>query len=186
MKELGRMDEKSKLFLQINENRPAIMAVIVAMVRDFNVSDDIFQDTIVEILENAERVQGAGNFLLYAKGIARNMVLRHWRDKKKLPVTTDQSVLEILADAASEETPQEAWHREKIGLRHCLDKLPEPRRKLFVLRYGRNLKGDQLAKEAGVNISSLRTTLARIRQLLRECIDSFILRSEQEGLAGES
>ena len=39
--------EKFDAFLGITENRSKIMAVIVAMVRDFHLAEDLFQQTVL-------------------------------------------------------------------------------------------------------------------------------------------
>lgn len=47
--------------------------------RDFDQAEDIFQDTMLQFLNNKDKFNLDADFLLWAKGIARNMVRRHWK-----------------------------------------------------------------------------------------------------------
>ena len=164
--------EHYRSFLNITENRAKIMSVILAMVRDFEVAEDLFQETVLQILEVSDRFDPAKEFVPWACGIARNMVRRYWRRQKTQPSTIAQELLEGLAQIVVDEGDTDVWRKEQAALRRCLEKVPERTRTLFVLRYGHNCKGQELARRAQFNAGSIRTTLARLRNQLRQCIDS--------------
>ncbi len=167
------MDQKDKIFLLITKNRSALMAVIVAMTRDFDAAEDIFQDTVLEIIRHADRYQPDREFLPWARGIARNMVRRFYRLKAKNPALMSEEQMEAVADViCAEDDKPEAWEEVRTALQVCLQRLTERNRKIFLLRYGLNLKSSALAERAGAHQASLRTTLMRIRQFLRKCINS--------------
>ena len=168
-------------FIRALKNRSAIMAVILAMVRDFDVAEDLFQETMLELVRHKERFDTDRDFLRWAKGVASNMSLRHLRNLYKRPVHLDHPALEAITELVMEEEPAAIWERERAGLQHCLERLPENRRRLFKLRYADNIKGDKLARKAGVRTSSLRTTLARVRRLLRSCVDAYVRRLSLTG-----
>jgi len=165
-----------KLLEEALKHRSVIMAVIVAMVRDFGAADDIFQDTVLQIAHSHDRFDESRDFLRWAKGIARNMALRHFDSKARQPMYVDQDLLEVLNEVMAEEPEPEPeiWEKERAGLHHCMQKLPEKNRVLIMLRYMENLRGMALAEKAGIQITSLRTTLARIRQALRDCVDQYL------------
>jgi RNA polymerase sigma-70 factor len=164
-------------FLGITENRSKIMAVIIAMVRDFDLAEDLFQQTVLEILRGADRFDPAREFLPWACGVARNVVRRHWRASERRPTLATQEVLDALAETALEEQDEDIWQAERAALYRCLDKLPERLRRLFLLRYGQNCKAEKLARLASFTPGSLRTTLARLRLKLRHCIATEIEQS---------
>jgi RNA polymerase sigma-70 factor len=161
-------------FLEITENRSKILAVIIAMVRDFDLAEDLFQQTVLEMLRAGDRFDPAREFLPWACGVARNVVKRHWRSAQRQPTLATQELLDSLAEMALEEQDEDLWKAERAALYRCLDKLPERLRRLFLLRYGQNYKADTLARLASFTPGSLRTTLARLRLKLRHCIVSEI------------
>jgi len=156
-------------FLNITENRSRILALIIAMVRDFEVAEDLFQETVMEILKSRDQFDPARRFTPWACGIARNVVRAHWRRQKRQPAS---GVSEMVADLAqvSVEGDSDLWRRERVALRRCLQKLPDRMRQLVLLRYGHNYKGGELARRAAYRQGSIRTTLARVRGQLRQCI----------------
>jgi RNA polymerase sigma-70 factor, ECF subfamily len=164
-------------FLSITENRSKIMAVIVAMVRDFDLAEDLFQQTVLEILRAADRFDPERDFLPWACGVARNVVRRHWQAAQRRPAPATQELLDSLAELAMEEQDEDIWQAERAALNRCLDKLPERMRRLFLLRYGHNQKADLLARLAAFTPGSLRTTLARLRLKLRQCINAEVEQS---------
>jgi RNA polymerase sigma-70 factor len=150
----------------------ALKGLIVAMVRDFDAADDIFQDTILEIARAGERFDAERDFLAWARGVGRNMVRRYWASARRTPAARDPAGLEAAAEAMLEEQDADAWEGERRALRSCMDRLSDRNRALMLERYGRNLKGPALAEKTGINPKSVRTTLVRLRQFLRRCIDA--------------
>ena len=163
-------DSQFQAFLSITENRSRIMAMIVAMVRDFEVAEDLFQETVLEILKSESRFDPTRSFTPWACGIAKNVVRQYWRRQQKEPTG---ALADIMADLAmvSTEGEDELWRHERVALRRCLQKLPDRMRKLLLLRYGHNCKGQELAERASFRQGSIRTTLARLRAQLRTCIE---------------
>jgi len=45
-------DRDFESYLKITENRTKLLSMIIAMVRDFDVSEDLFQETVLEILKS--------------------------------------------------------------------------------------------------------------------------------------
>lgn len=166
------MDDASfKAFLTINENRSRIFAVIVSMVRDFEIAEELLQETVLEILKCQDRFDPNRSFVPWACGIAKNVVLEHWRRQAKLPSSGVCDMVSDLALIASEEDT-DLWHRERMALRRCFQQLPERMQNLLLHRYGHNVKGKALAESASFPVGSIRTTLARLRSQLRSCIRS--------------
>lgn len=159
-------------FLSITENRSRILAVIVAMVRDFEVAEELFQETVIEILKSEPQFDPSRSFLPWACGIAKNVVQRHWRQQQHAPTSGLGELIAELAMVSCEGGGGDVWRQERIALRRCFQKLPQRMQRLLLLRYGHNIKGSELAKSASFRLGSIRTTLARLRCQLRQCIQS--------------
>ncbi len=144
------------------------MAMIIAMTGDFETAEDLFQETIVEILKSQTLFDFERSFIPWACGVARNVVHRYWKKKQN----TTKKYSGLIEDLArlSTEAENDIWRKERIALRHCLQKVPEHLRKLLLLRYGYNYKGRKLAEKADIRQGSIRTTLSRLRNKLRRCI----------------
>ena len=170
-------DQEFEAFLSITENRSRILAVIIAMVQDFAVAEDLFQETVLQILKSTHLYDQDRAFLPWACGIARNVVKRHWRTLKRQPASMAQEVLANLAELAVEDDP-DLWREERVALHHCLKKMPDRFQRLFVLRYAHNYKGRELSERADIRAGSIRTTLSRLRGKLRQCISTQIVISQ--------
>ena len=170
-------DQEFGAFLSITENRSRILAVIIAMVQDFAVAEDLFQETVLQILKSTHLYDQDRAFLPWACGIARNVVKRHWRTLKRQPASMAQEVLANLAELAVEDDP-DLWREERVALHHCLKKMPDRFQRLFVLRYAHNYKGRELSERADIRAGSIRTTLSRLRGKLRQCISTQIVISQ--------
>ncbi len=155
--------------LSLSEVRSRIFAVIVAMVHDYDLAEDLFQETIAEVLRSESRFDPTQSFAPWACGIARNVVRQHWRRAKNAPAT---GVCELLSELAEivEDAEDDRWRSERRSLRRCFQRLPDRMQQLLILRYGHNLKGKQLAESTTVRAGSIRTTLSRLRSQLSECV----------------
>jgi RNA polymerase sigma-70 factor len=163
-------EEKDEIYLKITRYRSRIMGVIIAMIRDFDAAEDVFQDTVVEILGSADRFDPSREFLPWANGIARNVVRRHYRIFSRRVSAVDVQNLEYLGSLMEKEREPDVWEEERKALRHCLEKVDSRNRKLLVLRYQENVKGKNLAERLGLSEKSVRTILHRVRNALRRCI----------------
>jgi len=141
------------------------------MVRDQDLAEDLFQETVIEILHSEDRFDPTRRFLPWACGIAKNVVQRHWRSQKQRPTSGQEDLIADLAMVGSE-GDDDLWKRERKALRLCIQSLPERMRRLLVLRYGHNIKGQALAESASLRAGSIRTTLSRLRWQLRQCIQA--------------
>ena len=143
--------------------------MIVAMVHDFDLAEELFQETVVEVLKSEENFDPTRRFLPWACGVAKHVVQRHWRRQQKMPTSGMNMNLAELAMVAVE-GDDELWRGEQLALRRCFKKLPPHLQRLLLLRYGQNVKGKHLAQQASIRLGSIRTTLARLRCQLRQCI----------------
>ena len=122
------------------------------------------------IIKSAHNFDSTRDFAPWACAIGRNVVRRHWRLQEKQPIAIEEDALSSLAEISADTSDPERWKDDRQALQVCLKKLPEPMRKLIVLRYGHNCKGSELAEKAEVKKGAIRTTLLRLRQKLRSCI----------------
>ena len=164
-------EESGSISLETVFHRSQIMATIMAMVRDYGEAEDIFQNTAVEIERTQDRFREGANFVPWARGIARNMVRRYYASRERFPVAVDMEDLEYIADVVEEAADAVPWEQESTALRHCLDRLSRRHQSLIQLKYAEGLDGRRVAARLGLSEKSIRTTVFRIREILRQCID---------------
>lgn len=151
-----------------------------------NVEDarDVCQDAFVQAMqwlqENPGRMPPKVNFPAWLRRIARNLVIdrfRHPALERQWPKARDASEDEEaryadwpdmrIADPAEQVSREE----EIEALRRCMEILPEPRRKVVILRDIEGHSYDRIAAEAAMPVNTVGVTLHRARKELRECVE---------------
>jgi DNA-directed RNA polymerase specialized sigma24 family protein len=123
-----------------------------------------------------------GNPIAYLRGVARNVHLESLRRNR----TVSQEVLPELADCvaqASSGTSQIEQLHECLD--RCLARLPSDKRSLLLRYYRgeRSAKIDgrlQLAQEEGVEVTTLRIQVFRLRKSVRRCVEGCTKAKEME------
>ena len=162
-------DSISRLFL---EQRHMLLSYIHALVRDGNVAEDIFQDVGVQVLKKEQTPAESRQFAAWCRGIARNLVLHHWRSKERSPVIVSERLLDALDLAYEESNPASELSKQRsIALADCLRSLPDHSREVVKMRYFEGLTSDQIGERVGRSAVAVRKMLSRIRGQLEECIE---------------
>lgn len=148
------------------------MAYLMAILRDFDAAEEVFQNAAVVIIEGATAGEPIRNFRAWAKEIVRRQALYRIRkqsqDRKLFrPVTPE---LFDAISAAFMEDDSEGPRREVQSLRKCLEKLPARQREMLVLRYERQQSFEQIGQTAGTTPGAAQRALSRIRLLLHDCV----------------
>jgi RNA polymerase sigma-70 factor (ECF subfamily) len=92
------------------------------------------------------------------------------RDRKRDRHLFDDDVLALLANEDTNSSHDEDERR--LALRDCLACLPDKHRRLIDRRYREEIPIRQLAVDHGKNESALKMAMMRIREVLRQCIES--------------
>ncbi|MFN3150246.1 sigma-70 family RNA polymerase sigma factor [Bremerella sp.] len=151
------------------EAQPVVSQYVESLVSDIWAARDIVQNTSVALLLKFEQYDPARPFLPWALGVAKFEILGNRRDHARSRIICDADLLEQYTAAWVEISPQVA--DEALALRHCVGKLPSKQKELLRLRYVENLNSEAMAQQLGRTATSIRTTLHRVRQLLRRCIE---------------
>lgn len=153
-----------RLFTSSNDR---IYAYIVASVHSRVDADEIMQETAVVMWRRLDVFEG-GNFAAWGIGIARNLILRFYRENKKNRAMFDNTVLDAIEDIAAKKTSE---MNDRVDyLRSCVRKLKPSDRKLLKLKYDRNTKIKEISDLVGASVATMYRSFARIHILLQECI----------------
>lgn len=160
------------LAVLIERHQKEIYTFIFYKLMDETLANDIFQDTFMKIIVTLKegRYKEEGKFVLWAKRIAHNLVIDHFRLKakhNKVSETTydneDFSIFDLIS--VQEENIEEQLISRQIqeDLMKMLDYLPENQQEVIKLRFFDNLSFKEIADQTD---SSINTTLGRVRYAL--------------------
>lgn len=149
--------------------QPLVSHYVESLVSDVWAARDIVQNTSVTLLQKFEEYDPARPFPAWALGIAKFEILSNRRDLARSRIICDPELLEQYTAAWVEISPQ--IEDEALALRHCVGRLQPKQQELLRLRYVENLNSDAIATQLGRTATSIRTTLHRVRQALRRCIE---------------
>jgi RNA polymerase sigma-70 factor (ECF subfamily) len=129
--------------------------------------DDLVQQTFLAAVEGRERVRDAAGFRPYLFGIARNRLMRHFRDRGPMPddcsvgdlQAATQSIAQLLVD-----------RREQRLLLAALRRLPIDLQIAVELAYWEGLTDREVAEILEVPMGTFKSRLRKARQMLAESI----------------
>lgn len=154
-----------KLFLQ---NAVALRGFILGLVRQPEAADDVLQEVFVVVSQQAVVFRPDGNFLAWARGIARNKVFDYYRRNRSAPRLVDEELLELLAIAAEERVDE--WAERRAALAQCIQQLAPRARQILELRYAdQPFAPPQIADRLGWTVNAVHVALTRARKFLQEC-----------------
>jgi RNA polymerase sigma-70 factor (ECF subfamily) len=165
-------EEIVRLFMR---HQRMVREFILSLVPDSNDADDLLQEVSVVVLAKSEPPRDLRKFPEWCRGVARNVVLHHWRRRKKTMTTPGARFLESVEIAYQEgDADEEVMNLRRRALEECLKQLPESSRTLLDLRYVRQAPSQEIARTLKSSAAGVRMTLMRIREALTRCIQGHL------------
>lgn len=163
---------ESALAELIKRNQKDLFSFIFYKVMDEELANDIFQDTFMKIIVSLKegRYNDDGKFILWAKRIAHNLIIDHYRLKNKhikISETTYEneefSIFDLIRE--SEENIEDRLISQQIydDLMRMVVFLPENQQEVIKLRFFDGLSFKEIAEQTNTSIN---TTLGRVRYAL--------------------
>ena len=165
----GDEDALSEL---IRRNKKELYSFIFYKIMDEELANDLFRDTFVKIIISLKegRYNDDGKFILWAKRIAHNLIIDHFRLKNKyvkISETTYEndefSIFDLLRE--TEENIEDRLVTNQIyeDLMKITLFLPENQQEVIRLRFFDGLSFKEIAEQTNTSIN---TTLGRVRYAL--------------------
>ncbi len=151
--------------------RDELFAYVLALVRDWNVAEDLFQEISMVALRKDLEGTAVERFGPWIREIARRTVLNYWKTTARSRLILSAGVLDRIDDVFDRREKEEASRgAERLGaLRRCLGRLPSHLRRIVDLRYRESLPLEEIARRLGRSSGSVQVALSRIRVRLLEC-----------------
>ena len=162
----------------LNRHRKRILDYIYMMVKNRDVADDIFKETLIKVVRFVQegRYTENGKFLSWVLRIAHNQVIDYFRRKKQRNnVSEGDAGYDILNNQKfSDHTVEEKLITNQIetDVRNLIDFLPPEQKEVVLMRYYMGLSFKEIAEQTDVSINTalgrMRYALINLRKLIDE------------------
>lgn len=148
--------------------------------------DDLVQQTFLACVEGRDRVRDASGFRAYLYGVARNRLMRHFRDRG---ATSDELMVSQIEASLVSVAEAMAHKREEKLLLRALRSLPVDLQIAVELAYWEGLSDREVAAILGMPMGTFKSRLRKARGLLAEAMAGLegnrsVLESTTLGLDG--
>lgn len=151
------------------EHFDRVLKHVTYLVGSASAAEDLVQETFAQAFVGLARYEARGGFLGWLRGIAVNIVRKHWRSRYRGDAA--MSRLETMTREATSSADPEGAHlrrRRAEVLLAVLETLPETLREAFVLCDMQDMATDEAAAVLGVTPGNLRVRATRARARIRE------------------
>jgi RNA polymerase sigma-70 factor (ECF subfamily) len=132
-------------------------------------SEDVLQDTLMNILGHLHEFEGRSSFTSWVFMLTRSACTRRRRGLKNKP---KEAVDEYESVLKSDESPEANASDRQIArlLESALSELPDDYREVILLRDVESLTAPEAAEALGITVEALKSRLHRARQALRQAL----------------
>ena len=136
-------------------------------------AEDLFQDTALRIITNADKYNPGTNFKAWAVTIMRNIFINNYRKKVRRNMIIDQTPNNYYLNSGDKVVNNEGEANVAFGeLLKLVNALPEDFRKPFMMAY-QGYKYDEIADELGSPLGTIKSRIFFARKKLQKMYNSF-------------
>ena len=165
------MEGKDSAFDELlARNQQQLFDFILALTRDKDKADDLFQETFIRAIVKMKDGQyfNQGKFLYCLMRIARNLLIDDVRKQKKEQAVniSDDELLTVIDCGHPYKSREDMLVAEELSghMRQLMDLLPDEQREVVLMRYYQGLQFKDIAEITNVSIN---TSLGRMRYAIR-------------------
>ncbi|GHU68078.1 RNA polymerase subunit sigma-24 [Bacteroidia bacterium] len=150
----------------LNRHKSGVYSYIYFIVRNREMTEDIFQDTFVKAITTIKqgRYTENGKFRAWINRIAHNLIIDYYRqEKNEQTISNDDCEVDLLNNAKlADGTIEDAMIKDQIlsDVKKLINYLPDNQKEVLLLRYYQDLSFKEIADITGVSIN---TALGRMR-----------------------
>lgn len=160
-------------FRQIYDSHKFRISNIVSkLIPSRPVAEELIQRVFIKLWDNRTIIDPDGSLAAYLNTIARNEVYSHWRkalNKHRLKVGLDVT---LPGDVALEQEIENEDYRHY--LLSLADGLPEKCRRIFDMRFARQMSYREIAHELGISESTVENQIGKSLRHVRRKLDSSV------------
>jgi RNA polymerase sigma-70 factor (ECF subfamily) len=174
---MGLFSKKNDDFamVRIAANQAELRALIHSLLPGDPSVDDVLQRANLVIWKKRSAFKPGTDFRAWAFSIARWEVRAYLKERKRRSWLVIDDDLACLLYEAAEQTAEELPMADmRAALEKCMGQLKPEERDLVTHRYYTDAPLQVFAEQHGRPVTSLKTSLARIRASLKRCIESLL------------
>lgn len=160
--------DESALGELIARHKDRIYRFIYSKVYDRDVTEDIFQDTFVKVINTLKRgsYNEEGKFLPWVMRIAHNLVIDYFRRNNRMPKfesNDDFNIFPVLSDGNLNAERSMIKDQVEKDVQRLIEELPEDQKEVLIMRIYKDMSFKEISEQTGVSIN---TALGRMRYAL--------------------
>ncbi len=134
--------------------------------------EDVAQNVVIEVYQSLATYQSRQEFLPWLRGIARHVVANYWRGRGR-DERRASAFQQYLVDQWGQKEGQQTWpDTEKSQVEQCMERLQERQKTIVTMRYFDDLDSSVIGKKLDMKPNAVRQILTRVRELLKNCVQS--------------
>lgn len=150
------MDSMEEIYQQYAQ---VIYKFLMSKTQDSDLAEELTQETFFQAVRSINRFEEKSSILTWLCSIAKNLLLQHYRESKKIGKLENIENLQEHSEISIEEVVLQKW--ESIEVLKILHNQKEPMREVMYLRLIGNLTFRQIGEIMGKNENWARITYYR-------------------------
>lgn len=165
--------------LKMHETR--VFNYINFMVKDYELANDIFQDTFVKVINTLKKgkYNDEGKFLPWVMRIAHNLIIDHFRKSSKMPYVgrknkkdDDFDIFDVIKLTDMNVEDHMVEDQIHADVRELVKLLPDEQREVVEMRHFKGMSFKDIAETSDVSINTalgrMRYALINLRKMIKE------------------
>jgi RNA polymerase sigma-70 factor (ECF subfamily) len=153
---------------QLDEISNSLRAFSMKLTGNYDDAEDLYQDTALRIMTNADKYNPGTNFKAWAVTIMRNIFINNYRKKVRRNLIIDQTPNNYYINSGSETVRNDGETAVTFNeLQELVDRLPDDFRIPFLMAY-QGYKYDEIAEQLGSPLGTIKSRIFFARKKLQK------------------
>ena len=158
---------QNQIYDQLDHISSSLRAFSLKLTGNSVDAEDLYQDTAVRIITNADKYNPGTNFKAWAVTIMRNIFINNYRKKMRRNMIIDQTPNNYYLNSGDKTVSNEGETNVAFGeLVAMVDSLPEDFKRPFMMAY-QGYKYEEIADELGAPLGTIKSRIFFARKKLQ-------------------
>jgi RNA polymerase sigma-70 factor, ECF subfamily len=166
----------------VNQHKDAVYRQMLRVCGNHADAEDVLIEALLKAYRHLDQLRDSVAFRAWLAKIANRVCWQLRKREALMPLLQLSSLEEEGREVAGSDATadvQVELAEMKTLLINAIAKLPEPYRALYEMRDLQDVAGDEVAQKLGISRAAMKSRLHRARALIRQQLDSALLRSNE-------